>query len=125
LQELRPFLALRCAVAAAARQPCISSSARAWRSCLTHRTTRQPAPPRSACRALSAQRARPCRGALNLRARAQESQRLLSVLPILFRQARADVRIGGLLVPRGTFCIVHLVRRAPPAVLGAQITHGC
>jgi len=52
-------------------------------------------------------------------ARAQESQRLLSVLPILFRQARADVRIGGLLVPRGTFCIVHLVRRAPLAVLRA------
>ena len=34
------------------------------------------------------------------------------MLPILFRQAQADVRIGELLVPRGTFCIVHLVRFA-------------
>ena len=48
----------------------------------------------------------------NLYCCAQESQRLLSVLPILFRQAQADVRIGELLVPRGTFCIVHLVRLA-------------
>ena len=35
---------------------------------------------------------------------------MLSVLPILFRQAQQDVRIGEILVPKGTFCILHLVR---------------
>ncbi|KAK9836090.1 hypothetical protein WJX81_000576 [Elliptochloris bilobata] len=48
-------------------------------------------------------------GLVYLQAVIKESQRLLSVLPILFRQAQADVRIGELLVPRGTFCIVHLM----------------
>jgi cytochrome P450 len=87
-----------------------------------HDTPASPASQRLPSSVRAARAAVPTRGG---GARAQESQRLLSVLPILFRQAQADVRIGGLLVPRGTFCIVHLVRRAPPAVLGARCAHGC
>ena len=46
---------------------------------------------------------------------------MLSVLPILFRQAQQDVRIGEILVPKGTFCILHLVR---PCARNCQLPAG-